>query len=114
MKKEIKLTKKSFWGYILILLGLVLLTSPLVLRSYHDLRAKNEKKSFEKIEAKKSAEEIEEENKNAAAYNEMIKDADISVEDPFTSDEMFAALNKFLAYPTISPKGKRIYTNENK
>ena len=31
-----------------------------------------------------------------------------------TSDEMFAALNKFLAYPTISPKGKRIYTNENK
>ncbi len=31
-----------------------------------------------------------------------------------TSEEMFAALNKFLAYPTISPKGKRIYTNENK
>ena len=31
-----------------------------------------------------------------------------------TSEEMFAALNKFLNYPKISPKGKRIYTNENK
>lgn len=31
-----------------------------------------------------------------------------------TSEEMFAALNKFLSYPTISPKGKRIYTNENR
>lgn len=30
-----------------------------------------------------------------------------------TSDEMFAALNKFLAYPKKSPMGKRIYTNEN-
>ena len=31
-----------------------------------------------------------------------------------TSDEMFAALNKFLAYPKKTTKGKRIYTNENK
>lgn len=31
-----------------------------------------------------------------------------------TSDEMFTALNKFLDYPKISPKGKRIYTNEDK
>lgn len=30
-----------------------------------------------------------------------------------TSDEMFAALNGFLSYPKKSPKGKRIYTNEN-
>lgn len=107
MKKEIKLTKKSFLGYILILLGLVLLTSPLVLRSYHDLRAKAEKKSFEKIEAAKSAEEIEEENKNAAAYNEMIKDTDISVEDPFTTEdyenkyEMFRTTNTPFAYLSI-------------
>lgn len=107
MKKEIKLTKKSFLGYILILLGLVLLTSPLVLRSYHDLRAKAEKKSFEKIEAAKLAEEIEEENKNAAAYNEMIKDTDISVEDPFTTEdyenkyEMFRTTNTPFAYLSI-------------
>ena len=30
-----------------------------------------------------------------------------------TSDEMFVALNKFLDYPKKSPKGKRIYKNEN-
>lgn len=94
-------------GYILILLGLVLLTSPLVLRSYHDLRAKAEKKSFEKIEASKDAAEIEEENKNAAAYNEMIKDTDISVEDPFTTEdyenkyEMFRTTNTPFAYLSI-------------
>lgn len=89
------------------MLGLVLLTSPLVLRSYHDLRAKAEKKSFEKIEASKDAAEIEEENKNAAAYNEMIKDTDISVEDPFTTEdyenkyEMFRTTNTPFAYLSI-------------
>ena len=31
-----------------------------------------------------------------------------------TSDEMFLALNKFLDYRKKSPKGKRIYTNEDK
>lgn len=107
MKREIKLTKKSFFGYILILLGLVLLTSPLVLRSYHDLRAKSEKKAFQKIEADKSQSEKEEENKNALAYNEMIKETDISVEDPFTTEdyenkyEMFRTTNTPFAYLTI-------------
>lgn len=107
MKREIKLTKKSFFGYILILLGLVLLTSPLVLRSYHDLRAKNEKKAFQKIEANKSQSEKEEEDKNALAYNEMIKETDISVEDPFTTEdyenkyEMFRTTNTPFAYLTI-------------
>lgn len=107
MKREIKLTKKSFFGYILILLGLVLLTSPLVLRSYHDLRAKNEKKAFQKIEANKSQSEKEEEDKNALAYNEMIKVTDISVEDPFTTEdyenkyEMFRTTNTPFAYLSI-------------
>ena len=107
MKREIKLTKKSFFGYILILLGLALLTSPLVLRSYHDLRAKNEKKAFQKIEANKSQSEKEEEDKNALAYNEMIKETDISVEDPFTTEdyenkyEMFRTTNTPFAYLSI-------------
>ncbi len=107
MKREIKLTKKSFFGYILILLGLVLLTSPLVLRSYHDLRAKSEKKAFQKIEANKSQSEKEEEDKNALAYNEMIKETDISVEDPFTTEdyenkyEMFRTTNTPFAYLSI-------------
>ena len=69
MKKEIKLTKKSFLGYILILVGLALLTSPLILRSYNDIRANASKKVFEKQEAAKSADLIEEENKKAQAYN---------------------------------------------
>lgn len=89
------------------MLGLVLLTSPLVLRSYHDLRAKNEKKAFQKIEANKSQSEKEEEDKNALAYNEMIKETDISVEDPFTTEdyenkyEMFRTTNTPFAYLSI-------------
>lgn len=88
-------------------MGLVLLTSPLVLRSYHDLRAKNEKKAFQKIEANKSQSEKEEEDKNALAYNEMIKETDISVEDPFTTEdyenkyEMFRTTNTPFAYLSI-------------
>ena len=107
MKKEIKLTKKSFFGYILILLGLLLLTSPLVLRSYHDLKAKSERKAFEKVEANKSKDEIAEENKNAETYNEMIKGSDLSVEDPFTKEayenkyEMFRTTNTPFAYLSI-------------
>ena len=107
MKKEIKLTKKSFFGYILIIVGLMLLTSPLVLRTYHDLSARAERKSFQKIEATKSVEEIEEENDKATAYNEKIKETDISVEDPFTTEdyenkyEMFRTTNTPFAYLSI-------------
>ncbi|EEI86689.1 sortase family protein [Anaerococcus lactolyticus ATCC 51172] len=107
MKKEIKLTKKSFLGYILIMVGLVLLTSPLVLRSYHDFMAKSERMSFEKIQASKTDAEIAEENKNAQTYNEMIKGTDPSVEDPFTSKdyenryEMFRTTNTPFAYLSI-------------
>lgn len=107
MKKEIKLTKKSFCGYILILLGLLLLTSPLVLRSYHDMVAQSEKKAFEKIEASKSEDEIKEENKKAETYNEMIKGSDLSVEDPFTTEDyknkyqMFRTTNTPFAYLSI-------------
>ena len=107
MKKETKLTRKSFIGYILILVGLILITSPLALRSYHDLKAKNEKKAFEKIEASKSSEELDEETKKAEAYNEKIKDSDLSVEDPFTAEdyenkyEMFRTTNTPFAYLSI-------------
>lgn len=107
MKKEIKLTKKSFFGYILIIVGLVLLTSPLVLRTYHDYSARAERKSFQKIEATKSVEEIKEEDEKAMAYNEKIKETDISVEDPFTTEdyenkyEMFRTTNTPFAYLSI-------------
>lgn len=107
MKREIKLTKKSTIGYILILVGLILLTSPLILRSYHDLSAKANKKSFEKVIARKTSEEIVEENEKAIAYNEKLKDTDISVEDPFTSEdyenkyEMFRTTNTPFAYLSI-------------
>lgn len=107
MKKEIKLTKKSFLGYILILVGLALLTSPLILRSYNDIRANASKKVFEKQEAAKSADLIEEENKKAQAYNEIIKNSDMSVQDPFTTDEyengydMFTKTNTPFAYLSI-------------
>lgn len=107
MKKEIKLTKKSFLGYILILVGLALLISPLILRSYNDIRSNASKKVFEKQEAAKSADLIEEENKKAQAYNEIIKNSDMSVQDPFTTDEyengydMFTKTNTPFAYLSI-------------
>ncbi len=107
MKKEIKLTKKSLFGYILIIVGLTLLTSPLVLRTYHDYSARAARKSFQKIEATKSSEEIKEENQKAMAYNEKIKETDISVEDPFTTEdyenkyEMFRTTNTPFAYLSI-------------
>ena len=107
MKREIKLTKKSTIGYILILVGLILLTSPLILRSYHDLSAKANKKSFEKVLAQKTSEEIVKENEKAMAYNEKLKNTDISVEDPFTSEdyenkyEMFRTTNTPFAYLSI-------------
>lgn len=89
------------------MVGLVLLTSPLVLRSYHDFMAKSERKSFEKIQASKTDAEIAEENKNAQTYNEMIKGTDPSVEDPFTNKdyenryEMFRTTNTPFAYLSI-------------
>lgn len=85
----------------------MLLTSPLVLRSYHDFMAKSERKSFEKIQASKTDAEIAEENKNAQTYNEMIKGTDPSVEDPFTNKdyenryEMFRTTNTPFAYLSI-------------
>ena len=115
MKKEIKLTKKSFLGYILILVGLALLTSPLILRSYNDIRANASKKVFEKQEAAKSADLIEEENKKAQAYNEIIKNSDMSVQDPFTTDEyengydMFTKTNTPFAYLSIPKLDKYLY-----
>ena len=107
MKKEMKLTKKSFLGYILIIIGLLLLTSPLVMRTYHDFRARSEKKAFEKIEARKTEEELEEETKKAEAYNDMVKDSDLSVVDPFADEEyenkydMFRTTNTPFAYLSI-------------
>lgn len=107
MKKEIKLTKKSSLGYILILVGLLLLTVPLGLRSYHDYRARAKRADFEKIESVKTDSEIEEENKKAAAYNEIIKNSDMTVQDPFTTDnyqnqyEIFTTTNTPFAYLSI-------------
>ena len=107
MKKEIKLSKKSSLGYILILVGLLLLTVPLGLRSYHDYRARAKRADFEKIESVKTDSQIEEENKKAAAYNEIIKNSDMTVQDPFTTEdyqnqyEIFTTTNTPFAYLSI-------------
>ena len=112
MKK--RLNKKSAFGYILILVGLVLLLSPLISRSYHDLRAMADMKKFEEIQKKKSKEEVAEEEKKAASYNEIIKNSDLTVQDPFTTDDyknkyqMFTKTNTPFAYLSIPKIDKHL------
>lgn len=102
-----KISKKSIFGHILILLGLILLTSPLILRSYHDYSARAAKRDFETFEDARSDEEMAEENAKAQDYNELIKNSDITVQDPFTTEDyqndygLFTKTNTPFAYLSI-------------
>lgn len=81
MKKNSKKNKKIF-GYIIILLGLIILALPIAKRTYSDIENKRvyERVLQKQTEDKKELDEIE---KRAQAYNETIKDSDISMTDPF-------------------------------
>lgn len=95
MKKKLTLSKSSTIGYILILVGLLFVTIPLLRRSYKDYSAIAHKKSFEEVQANRSADEVAEETENAKQYNETVRNSDITVVDPFTAEDYQTKYAKF-------------------
>lgn len=114
MNKKLKLTKSNTLGYVLILLGLLFVTTPLVRRSYKDYSARSAQKQFNQTQKQRSKEEVAEETKNAKEYNEIVKKSDITLVDPFTAEEYetsyanFKNTNTPFAYLVIPKLDKRL------
>lgn len=87
MKKKLILSKTSTIGYLLILIGLLCLSFPLTRRSINDYKAFKADQEFLEKEKQRPADQIKEENENAEKYNEVVRNSDLSVIDPFTADE---------------------------
>lgn len=114
MNKKLKLTKTNTLGYILILVGLLFVTIPLIRRSYKDYSARMAEKEFRQIQENRKAEDVAEETKNAEEYNEIVKNSDITVVDPFTAEDYKTSYEKFqntnipFAYLVIPKLDKRL------
>lgn len=114
MKKQSKLTIISFIGYLLILIGLLFVTVPLINRTANEISYNKRLEEFEKEQAQRPKEEIEEENKAAEKYNELVKNSDTSILDPFTTEDnqnrynYFKNSNEVFAYLEIPKLGKNL------
>lgn len=114
MKNRLRLTKSSTIGYLLILLGLLFVTIPLIRRTYNDYSALASRKRFEELQTKRSAEEVATETENAKEYNEVVKNSDVTVSDPFTAEdyqtkyEKFTKTNTPFAYLSIPKLDKHL------
>ena len=114
MKKHTKLTKISLLGYILILAGLLFITIPLGKRSLNDLSYDKRLEEFEKKENQRDQNEIAKEDEAAAKYNDLVRNSDTSILDPFTTDENKNTYNYFknsdevFAYLVIPKLGKNL------
>ncbi|WP_044566796.1 class C sortase [Anaerococcus provencensis] len=114
MNKKLKLTKTNTLGYILILVGLLFVTVPLIRRSYKDYSARMAEKEFRQIQENRKAEDVVEETKNAEEYNEIVRNSDITVVDPFTAEDYKTSYEKFqntnipFAYLVIPKLDKRL------
>ena len=114
MKNRLRLTKSSTIGYLLILLGLLFVTIPLIRRTYNDYSALASRKRFEELQTKRSAEEVATETQNAEEYNEVVKNSDVTVSDPFTAEdyqtkyEKFTKTNTPFAYLSIPKLDKHL------
>ena len=114
MKNRLRLTKSSTIGYLLILLGLLFVTIPLIRRTYNDYSALASRKKFEELQTKRSAEEVATETQNAEEYNEVVKNSDVTVSDPFTAEdyqikyEKFTKTNTPFAYLSIPKLDKHL------
>lgn len=114
MKNRLRLTKSSTIGYLLILLGLLFVTIPLIRRTYNDYSALDSRKRFEELQTKRSAEEVATETQNAEEYNEVVKNSDVTVSDPFTAEdyqtkyEKFTKTNTPFAYLSIPKLDKHL------
>lgn len=114
MKKHTKLTKISLLGYILILAGLLFITIPLGKRSLNDLSYDKRLEEFEKKESQRDQNEIAKEDEAASKYNDLVRNSDTSILDPFTTDENKNTYNYFknsdevFAYLVIPKLGKNL------
>lgn len=114
MNKKLKLTKTNTLGYILILVGLLFVTIPLIRRSYKDYSARMAEKEFRQIQENRKVEDVAEETKNAEEYNEIVRNSDITVVDPFTAEDYKTSYEKFqntnipFAYLVIPKLDKRL------
>lgn len=81
MKKKSKII-----GYILILLGLMTLALPFSRRIYSNIE--NKSKIEKVIKAQKEDKKFDQVEKKAQEYNEIVKNSDISMVDPFTSKNL--------------------------
>ncbi|WP_297281828.1 class C sortase [uncultured Anaerococcus sp.] len=95
MKNRLRLTKTSTIGYLLILLGLLFITIPLIRRTANDYSAAYLQKNFEELQETRDPSEIAAETENAKEYNEVIKKSDISIVDPFTAGDYQTRYEKF-------------------
>lgn len=114
MKNRLRLTKSSTIGYLLILLGLLFVTIPLIRRSYNDYSAMASRKKFEQVQAQRPKEEVAEETENAKEYNQVVRNSDLTVSDPFTTEdyetryEKFTTTNTPFAYLSIPKLDKHL------
>lgn len=95
-------------------MGLLFVTVPLIRRSYKDYSARMAEKEFRQIQENRKAEDVAEETKNAEEYNEIVKNSDITVVDPFTAEDYKTSYEKFqntnipFAYLVIPKLDKRL------
>lgn len=95
-------------------MGLLFVTIPLIRRSYKDYSARMAEKEFRQIQENRKAEDVAEETKNAEEYNEIVRNSDITVVDPFTAEDYKTSYEKFqntnipFAYLVIPKLDKRL------
>ena len=86
MKSKSKKKKFKILGFILILFGLMTLAFPFSKRIYSNIE--NKYKIQRVIEAQKKDEKFDQIEEKAKEYNEIVKNSDISMVDPFTSKNL--------------------------
>lgn len=82
MNKNSTKKKSKIIGYILILLGLLTLAFPFSRRIYSNIENKSQIEKV--IKAQKEDKQFDQIEKKAQEYNEIVKNSDISMVDPFT------------------------------
>lgn len=86
MKSKSKKKKFKILGFILILFGLMTLAFPFSKRIYSNIE--NKYKIQRVIEAQKKDEKFDQIEEKGKEYNEIVKNSDISMVDPFTSKNL--------------------------
>lgn len=86
MKKNSAKKKIKILGYLLILGGLITLAFPFSKRIYSNIE--NKEKIQKVIESQKKDEKFDRIEEKSKEYNEIVKNSDISMVDPFTSKNL--------------------------